>query len=453
MANNVYIGMRYVPKFIGNWDSSMQTVYEPLNIVMYNNSTYTSKQEVPTGINITNTDYWVLTGNYNGQITNLQNQIDVINSKLHPAKYILISDSYGIFTNGGVNYSWIDDVISKTGINAVKIAAGSIGFRPPHGGASDFLTVLQNAVIGGTLGDRSEYTNIIVCGGANDITGIAAGDVSKSDLITNISTFITYCKTQFINAEVSIGFIGNLASGNYAYYYHEALEAYRSCVKFGAKYLKNVEYILQPKDMLNDGIHPDANGFAELGNYLADAVLSGSCQVDRSIESVTFTSELPAAVGAWNLTPPIKISQHNGTFRLSNMRPGCNIVMDSANRLDVDNIVAASINNMEFKLFQIGRVTSHNLKGAKYSNGIEEIELLENVPVFMYTTTAKYFPIYTPLALIQGVLYLCIPKNATAFDRWTGDTSSHSDNIYHITLGCFDISIDTSEYNGQQSHF
>ena len=76
MANNIYIGSRYVPIFTGAWNETM--TYEPLTIVEYGNSTYTSKKPVPAGTVPTNTEYWALTGNYNGQISNLQNQINDI---------------------------------------------------------------------------------------------------------------------------------------------------------------------------------------------------------------------------------------------------------------------------------------------------------------------------------------------------------------------------------------
>ena len=77
MANNVYIGSRYVPIFDGTWDNTKS--YEALVIVEYGNNTYTSKKPVPAGTLPTNNTYWALTGNYNGQINNLQKQID----KLH----------------------------------------------------------------------------------------------------------------------------------------------------------------------------------------------------------------------------------------------------------------------------------------------------------------------------------------------------------------------------------
>lgn len=68
MGKNIYVGNRYVPKVVGVWDSSKNTPYESLSIVLWAENSYTSKKNVPVGIDITNTDYWVVTGNYNGQV-------------------------------------------------------------------------------------------------------------------------------------------------------------------------------------------------------------------------------------------------------------------------------------------------------------------------------------------------------------------------------------------------
>lgn len=75
MANNKYIGKRYVPKVVGLWDNTKATEYESLSVVYYGGNTYTSKQSVPSGIDITNTTYWALTSEYNAQYTLLKEDI------------------------------------------------------------------------------------------------------------------------------------------------------------------------------------------------------------------------------------------------------------------------------------------------------------------------------------------------------------------------------------------
>ena len=66
MAVTQYIGARYVPLIMDEWDSTRE--YEPLSVVLYQGASYTSRQAVPVGIPITNEDFWALTGNYNAQV-------------------------------------------------------------------------------------------------------------------------------------------------------------------------------------------------------------------------------------------------------------------------------------------------------------------------------------------------------------------------------------------------
>ena len=64
-----YIGARYVPILAGEWDNTNE--YEPLTIVQYQGDSYTSKMYVPTGVAITNTQYWVKTANFNQQLSHM----------------------------------------------------------------------------------------------------------------------------------------------------------------------------------------------------------------------------------------------------------------------------------------------------------------------------------------------------------------------------------------------
>ena len=67
-----YIGARYVPIFgrkdedTIEWDNTAP--YEPLTIVLYQGNSYTSRQFVPVGVEITNQEFWAITGNYNAQV-------------------------------------------------------------------------------------------------------------------------------------------------------------------------------------------------------------------------------------------------------------------------------------------------------------------------------------------------------------------------------------------------
>ncbi|UWG06240.1 MAG: hypothetical protein [Bacteriophage sp.] len=105
MSNNKYIGMRYVPKILGDnepWDNKKE--YEYLTVVQYQGLSYTSRKNVPTGIDISNVDYWACTGNYNAQVEQYrqetQNALKTVNTKLdgfantQDGKFQIMLDKY-----------------------------------------------------------------------------------------------------------------------------------------------------------------------------------------------------------------------------------------------------------------------------------------------------------------------------------------------------------------------
>lgn len=59
-------------KHQGEWDNAKE--YDRLSVVLHEGSSYTSKKQVPVGIDILNEEFWVLTGNYNAQIDHYQQQ-------------------------------------------------------------------------------------------------------------------------------------------------------------------------------------------------------------------------------------------------------------------------------------------------------------------------------------------------------------------------------------------
>lgn len=86
MATTQYIGARYVPLFAEpiEWDRNKQ--YEPLTIVCHNGNSYTSRQFVPTGIEITNEAFWALTGNYNAQVEKYRKEVAAYDGRITAAQ-------------------------------------------------------------------------------------------------------------------------------------------------------------------------------------------------------------------------------------------------------------------------------------------------------------------------------------------------------------------------------
>lgn len=131
MSVREYIGARYVPILMGDWDNTR--TYEPLSVVMYQGNSYTSRQFVPAGIAITNTVYWAATGNYNAQVEsyrqevqNFDGRIDALegywdeNGKLIAGR--VVTDS---IVNGAVTTAKLAD----DAVDAFKLAPASVDTR------------------------------------------------------------------------------------------------------------------------------------------------------------------------------------------------------------------------------------------------------------------------------------------------------------------------------------
>lgn len=81
-----YIGARYVPIFGRKeetsieWDNSKP--YEPLTIVLYQGNSYTSRTYVPTGVDISDDQYWANTGNYNAQVEAYRQEVLAFDNRI-----------------------------------------------------------------------------------------------------------------------------------------------------------------------------------------------------------------------------------------------------------------------------------------------------------------------------------------------------------------------------------
>lgn len=68
MAVTEYIGPLVGPVFADPAEWTPTRSYEALTIVLHEGNSYTARQDVPIGVQITNENYWLETGNYNAQL-------------------------------------------------------------------------------------------------------------------------------------------------------------------------------------------------------------------------------------------------------------------------------------------------------------------------------------------------------------------------------------------------
>lgn len=99
-AYNTYVGARYVPLLVGEWDINKK--YEPLSIVTNQGNSYTSAQYVPSGIPLQdNGPFWFLTGNFNGQIEQINVTINSIESNIDNIEHQIGNIKYAEYTSDG----------------------------------------------------------------------------------------------------------------------------------------------------------------------------------------------------------------------------------------------------------------------------------------------------------------------------------------------------------------
>lgn len=338
MAIRQYIGARYVPKYIGHFDSTRE--YEPLSIVDdANGNSYTSKIPVPAGTSLDDTRYWAPTGNFSGAVTQLQNRMtaaegdietltDNLNTvstdlasvksnykKAYGRNFILIGDSFGI----GVNGNDTSEVVSGGGWNRrfKSLFNGhctvwypretEIEATEPFGFTrkSTFLRALQQAAADDSL-DNDIITDIIVLGGTNDAINSAA-------IEDNIALFCSYALSTFKNATVHIGVLSALKNDLKALH-----TGYSSCIKYGASFIDSTTLLCTIKTYIGtDNVHLSPSGYDAVCPYVYDAILNGNTSFCiPAIMEVTPTSAYTSVRPAESIRLRVDLQPHGWNFKL-----------------------------------------------------------------------------------------------------------------------------------------
>lgn len=219
--------------------------------------------------------------NTNAMLNTTNTNLDALSNKvtkLHHKGYIFIGDSYtqGYSPDGNISNTFVNQIINNLKITDVKISA--------NGGASfadsdnNFLTLLKNI----NVTDKNSITNIVVFGGYNDYSW------SKTDIITGMTNFFNYAKTNYPNAIISIGYVGFCTDSSTYNKRADSVSIYNEVSgRLGGNYLSGCEYILHnTNEMSSDGIHPNITGHKMLASYCTTALMNGSCN-PTSTESVS----------------------------------------------------------------------------------------------------------------------------------------------------------------------
>lgn len=335
MATTQYIGARYVPLFSEPIDWNSTKTYEPLTIVYYGGNSYTSKQAVPKGIDITNTNYWALTGNYNAQIEQYRKEVKQFDGRIganadaitanttainsntamlnataqSPLKtlvdanttyinetkkktIVLLGDSYGEgWTPEGTVNGWcklVHDFLTIAGYDVHYESIGGVGLNPIHG----FDDVLTKLLESDTSLDKNACKLVVIGGCYNDLS------VDDSVLQAYLISFRTTLKNTFPNAKYVLAPFGNTVVYDK---YNAVHEAHNRWVWFGTQcgfgVIDGCNAML-PSEVYyaSDGVHPNQNGQYCIAVPIADWIMTGSwanTSFMHKLVSIPITSNSP----------------------------------------------------------------------------------------------------------------------------------------------------------------
>ena len=291
-------------KFGGIWDGTL--TYGAYTIVSDSNmNSYISRTAVPAGKQITDTEYWLLIGNYNAQISvEIARAVEEIKRHDVERNVLFISDSYGTYVNND-NERWYD-VCARLARITTRYAAVSGGAGFTKQGNINFKNMLVERA--NAITDKSSITHVVVGGGINDHLA------TSEEILSAIADFVNTSKALLPNAKVYIANIG--LTFDAAVHNDEMsrnIHAYRNCSKAGAYYLANTEYIMTNRALFgSDWVHPNVDGVNTIGAAVAEAFVLGSCTVNYEI-----TPEITAAAfGGTITTGNVKLCRMNDNIEI-----------------------------------------------------------------------------------------------------------------------------------------
>lgn len=144
-AGITYTGARYITVFADPIEWNSNTTYEYLTVVQHNGDSYVSKQNVPLGIEITNTAYWLHWADYNAQIEQYRKEVAELKAST-PKAFSTVAEMKAskVLESGMVAFTG--------GYHVIGDGGGAMYFITSSGEADEMLVIDCNGV----------YANLIV---------------------------------------------------------------------------------------------------------------------------------------------------------------------------------------------------------------------------------------------------------------------------------------------------
>lgn len=333
MAVTQYIGARYVPVFADPiaWDNVR--TYEPLTIVQNAGNSYTSKQHVPAGIDISNGEYWALTGNYNAQIEQYRAQVAAFDGRINAnasaitaeaqareeadatiennvaalqsetqvsmlkgKTLVVFGDSFSEpeIPNSEDEY-WVKQVCTAFGMQRKNFAKGGAGWYRPD---NNIATQLDRARAAMNAEERALVPVVIMYAGYNDFLQ----SYSASQIASGMISGLEEASAMFPNAKiVCVPF-----NWGYGKLYLDQKATMDLCL-FQVKRAIHTSRVMFVDNaafwnMGNSGAfrnneHPSITGYKTIAHFMISAILGGStsCAIGNSYTSL-YGQQLPGTL-------------------------------------------------------------------------------------------------------------------------------------------------------------
>lgn len=414
LINRQYVGARYVPKIMGEWNKALQ--YEALSVVTYMGNSFTSKVPVPANVEIDNENYWINTANYNAQVEEYRKNVQTLSAQvtklstdvnnvskdiniLKNKKIIFVGDSF----IENYNKSWATYTKEYLDVDGYIWGVGGSGFAVKDYQWIDIMKNRENLV-----DNKEEITDIIFGSGGND------NPYSQAAIYNAMLNIKNYINSTYPNAKISVCYLGWTGVQKNRLIYTDGRNNYiANCIKLGFRYLKGCEWVLHNYKYLkdntsvneNDYLHPTDDGCLQLGHAVATAYLNGSVDIyyDENV-MLSAGSDLSSLTGG----NYFRIILHNETIVIENRGYMNMVLKNSLSYAKTINIATFNTPNLyrnNITLTFSGNIND-NPSGTNHSSLLlGEISCISN-----NTFTADYRGQSTngPASLLLGTTHLTI---------------------------------------------
>lgn len=236
--------------------------------------------EIPGGnvaaddVSYDNTTSGLVAVNVQGAIDEIQNEIENFAPEVTHKRIISIGDSYAsqyASADPDTNYNKVLENMFGNDVDFYKVAEAGTGFAAQGLDGHTALTLLQSEE--GSIPNHNTITDVIITVGVNDTV-----DNIYESAKTAIVTFINYIHTNYPNARILYGFIGNFMSESDAGHslarktllLKGVPEFYDIFEKNGAIVMRGAEFPMHDARncLSNNTTHPNARGAEAIARFI-----------------------------------------------------------------------------------------------------------------------------------------------------------------------------------------